>query len=332
MQALHAYLRLRRQLLLRQLREVGWLRLAVLLPLLGLAVGRALVAAATNSQARWAVPVVVVLLLASAHRQRADLKFLAISAPAFRRWLAVEYLLWALPVAVVLALFRDWGAAVLTLLLAPWAAALPPVREARGTRTKSRSLFRSEAFEWVSGLRVVGWVWLPLLAGAVWQHDAPLAPVVALAVWLLVLLGCYGVPEPLTMLVLAARSARQFLRRRLLLGLGLGLLTAAPFLGLLAAGPAGVGGAAAVGVFWLALLGLIILAKYAFYPNATQLRIIQALVVSVALLLPGNPVYPVLLLVAVGGLIWQSQRRLRTVLGEAGAPHSLAPSPMERGK
>ncbi len=46
-----------------------------------------------------------------------------------------------------------------------------------------------------------------------------------------------------------------------------------------------------------------------------HIRITQALVVGVALALPGNPVYPVLLLVAAGGLIWQSQRRLRTVLG-----------------
>jgi hypothetical protein len=35
----------------------------------------------------------------------------------------------------------------------------------------------------------------------------------------------------------------------------------------------------------------------------------------VALAMPGHPAYPVLLLVAVGGLIWQSQRRLRAVLG-----------------
>ena len=50
-------------------------------------------------------------------------------------------------------------------------------------------------------------------------------------------------------------------------------------------------------------------------PCTSALR--QALVVGVALALPGNPVYPVLLLVAVGGLLWQSQRRLRLVLGNA---------------
>ena len=120
------------------------------------------------------------------------------------------------------------------------------------------------------------------------------------------------------MLVLAARSPRQFLGRRLLLGLGLAALTAAPFLWLLAVGLAGVGGAVAVGLFWLGLVGLIILTKYAFYPNALHIRTTQALVVGVALTSVGNPVYPVLLLVAVGGLSWQSQRRLRTVLGNNG--------------
>ena len=136
----------------------------------------------------------------------------------------------------------------------------------------------------------------------------------ALGGWLLVLLAAYGTPEPLTMLAVAARGPGPFLRRRLLLGVGLAALTAAPFCWILAVGPAGVGGAVAVSVFWLGLVGLLILTKYAFYPNAMHIRTTQALVVGVALLLPGNPVYPVLLLVAVGGLIWQSRRRLRRVL------------------
>ena len=317
LQPLSVYLNLRRRLLGRQLREVGALRLALLVPMLLVVVGRGLALAAGHPDWQWAVPLIAALLLTSAHRQRADLGFLAISAPGHRRWLAVEYGLWALPVAVVLALFKDGGAAVLTLGLAPWVAGLPAAREAQSTRRHGQSLFRSEAFEWVSGLRGgSGWAWPLLLAGAVWQHKSPLGPVLALGGWLLVVAANYGVPEPITMLVLAARSPRQFLGRRLGLGLGLAGLTAAPFLWLLAVGPAGVGGALALALFWLGLVGLIILTKYAFYPNALHIRTTQALVVSVALLLPGNPVYPVLLLVAVGGLIWQSQRRLRAVLGD----------------
>ncbi|WP_310398179.1 hypothetical protein [Hymenobacter sp.] len=307
---------MRRRLLGRQLREIGWVRLAVLGPMLLAAGGRALGTAATHPRGQWAVPVGVALLLASAHRQRADLRFLATSAPDFRRWLAVEYLVWASPVALLLLVFGDWGASGLTLFLAPWAAALPAAREARSTRHRARSVFRSEAFEWVSGMRAGGGgAWLVLLAAALWQHASPLGPVLALAGWLLVLLACYGVPEPVTMLVLAARGPGQFLRRRLALGLGYAALTAAPFGWLLATGPAGVGGAGAVMLAWLGLLGLLILAKYAFYPNAMHIRTIQALVVGVAMALPGNPVYPPLLLVAAGGLIWQSQRRLRAVLG-----------------
>ncbi|WP_426059921.1 hypothetical protein [Hymenobacter sp. B1770] len=314
-QALFAYLLMRRRLIDRLLLEVGWVRLGLLVPMLLAAVGRVVVLAAISPEWQWVVPMSVALLLASAHRQRSDLQFLAISASAYRSWLVVEYLLWAIPVAVVLALFQSWGAAGLTLLLAPGVAVLPPVREALGTRNKPQSWFRSEAFEWVSGMRAGGWAWLVLLAGAVWQHASPLGPVLALVGWFLVVLTCYGVPEPTTMLVLAARSASQFLGHRLVLGLGYGGLTAAPFWWLLAVGPAGIGGAVAVAVVWLGLVGLMILTKYAFYSNAMHIRITQALVVGVILALPGNPVYPVLLLVAAVGLIWQSQHRLRTVLG-----------------
>ena len=316
MRALRAYLVMRRKLLARLLREIGWLRLALLAPVLVAAVGQGLVLAATHPKGQWAVPLLTFLTLASAHRQRSDVQFLLISAPRFRRWLAVEYLLSALPVAVVLAGFAAWGAALLTVVLAPLAALLPPARESRSTRHRARSPFRSEAFEWVSGLRGGGlWAWPVLLAGALWQYPSPLGPGVALVVWLLVLLACYGTPEPVTMLVLAARTPEQFLWRRLALGVGYAVLTAAPFFGLLAVGPAGVGGTVAVAVFWLGLVALLVLTKYAFYPNAVHIRTTQALVVGVALTLFAHPVYPVLLLVAVGGLIWQSRRRLRAVLG-----------------
>ena len=299
---------------MRLLGEIGAVRLALLVPVLLAAVGRVLLLAAAHPIGQWAVPVLVALLLAAAHRQRADLRFLETSAPHYRRWLAAEYTLLALlPTAVLLA-FRDWGAAGLTVALAPWVAGLPAARESRSSRQRPRSLFRSEAFEWVSGMRQGGWAWPLLLAGALWQHASPLGPVLALSGWLLVLLSCYTVPEPVAMLVVAARSPGQFLRRRLLLGLGLGALTAAPFLSVLAAGPAGLSGAAAVGLAWLGLAGLLVLAKYAFYPNALHIRTTQALVLGVAVALPGHPVYPVLLLVAVGGLVWQSQRRLRALL------------------
>ena len=117
------------------------------------------------------------------------------------------------------------------------------------------------------------------------------------------------------MLVLAARTPGQFLRRRLGLGVGYAALTAAPFVGLLAAGPAGVAGTTVVAVFWLGLVALLMLTKYAFYPNAAHVRTTQALVLGMALALFGNPVYPVLLLVAAGGLTWQSRRRIRAALG-----------------
>lgn len=317
MAALQAYLKMRGCLLGRVLREMGWLRLTLLAPLLLIVTGQALCRAAQHPLGQWIVPLGLALLLASAHRQRADLRFLTISAPAFRRWLAVEYGLLALPGALVLGLFQDWGAAAVTLGLAPLAALVPARSEVRLTRQRARSIFRSEAFEWVSGMRAGGlWWWAVLFAGALWQRETPLGPGLALVGWLLVVLACYGLPEPVTMLVLAARGPGSFLRRRLALGLGYAGLTAAPFLCLLGCGPAGIGGMVAVGGFWLGLVGLIILTKYAFYPQALHIRTTQALVVTMALLGIGNPVYPVLLVVAVGGLIWQSRRRLRVVLGQ----------------
>ena len=321
MSPLAAYLRLRARLVGRLLREVGLLRLALLAPVLGAAVGRGLVQSAMHPWGQWVVPVMTALTLASAHRQRADLRFLAGSTSGHRCWLAVEYGLWAAPVAGGLLLFQDWGAAGLTLLLAPLVAFLPAARAASGTRRRGRSLFRSEAFEWVSGVRAAAaWpVWGALLAGAVWQRDLPLGPGLALAGWLLVVLACYGTPEPATMLALAAPTARRFLRRRLALGLAYAALTAAPFGYLLGAGPAGVGGALAVGVGWLGLVGLIILTKYAFYPNATHIRTTQALVVGGALLMTAHPAYPPLLLVSAGGLVWQSRRRLQALLGRSEA-------------
>ena len=319
MKAFRAYLILRLKLLGRLLREIGWLRLALLLPLVLAVLGRGVVLGAAHPLAQWSIPLLIFLTLAPAHRQRTDLVFLAINAPYFKRWLAVEYGLVALPVAAALALFQDWGPALLTLAMAAAAAALPAARDRPRTRHRGRSLFRSEAFEWVSGLRTGGqWVWPVLLAGAMWQHASPLGPGVALVVWLFVVLACYNTPEPITMLVLAARTPEQFLRQRLGLGVGFAVLTAAPFFWLLAVGPAGVAGATAVAAFWLGLVALLILTKYAFYPNTVHVRATQALVLAVALTLFAHPVYPVLLLVAVGGLIWQSQRRLRSVLGVGG--------------
>ncbi|MBD2767788.1 hypothetical protein IC235_07770 [Hymenobacter sp. BT664] len=316
MPATCAYLNLRLRLLGRLVREIGWLRLAILAPVLVAALGRLLVVVAPHPQGQWALPVGFGLWLAAAHRQRSDLRFLAISAPGHRRWLAVEYALGALPLAGILVLFNDWGAAALTLGLAPAVAWLPPAREGRSPQYRGRSAFRSEAFEWVSGLRRGGgWLWVALLAGAVWQHESPLGPILALAGWLLVVLSCYRIPEPLPMMALAARTPQQFLRRRLGLGVGYAALTAAPLCWLLAVGPVGAGGALGVGLVWLGLVALIILTKYAFYPNALHIRTTQGLVVGVALVMPGHPMYPALLLVAVGGLIWQSQRRLRAVLG-----------------
>jgi hypothetical protein len=316
--ALRAYLALRWRLLGRLLREIGWLRLALLGPLLGLALLQGLVVLSGYPAGRWLVPLLAGWSVATAHRQRADAQFLASIAPDCRPWLAIEYALLVLPVALGLLAQRAPGAAGLTLVLAALAAWVPAAKAAVATRHRWRSPLRSEAFEWVGGMRATkGLVIWPVLVGlAGWQRALPLVPVAALVVWLLVVVACYGEPEPVTMLAVAARTPEQFLRRRLALGLGYAAATALPFWLLLGLGAAGWGGTVAVAAFWLVLLSMVIMAKYSFYPNATHLRTTQALVVGLALLGAMHPAYPPLLLVALGGLRWQSLRRLQVILGE----------------
>ena len=307
------YLTLRLRLLGRLLREIGGLRL-VLLALFGgmglLQVGAGL---ARMTHGRWVVPLLVTLALLGAHRQRADARFLATAAPDGRPWLAAEYGLLALPLALGLLAVGLAGPAALTLGLAPLVAWMPPARADRPTRHRWRSPFRSEAFEWVGGMRATKGllVWSVLLGLAIWQRAAPVAALVA---WLLVVVACYGEPEPVAMLALAARTPRQFLRRRLALGLGYGAATALPF-GLLLGVGVSWGAAVAVLVVWLALLALIILTKYAFYPNATHIRLTQSLVIVISLAGVAQPSYPPLMLAIAGGLVWQSRRRLGAVLG-----------------
>ena len=311
------YLTLRLRLLGRLLRELGWLRLALLLILLALVLLQVLASLRGQPRAAWLVPPLVAWTLLGAHRQRADTQFLTSVAPHFRPWLAAEYALLALPVALLLLAVGLGGPALLTLALAPLAALAPPARADRPTRHRRRSPFRSEAFEWVGGMRAANGllIWPVVVGLAAWQHASSLAPVAGLVAWLLVVLACYGTPEPVTMLALAARTPRQFLRRRLALGLSYAAATALPFGVLLGVGPAGWGAALAVLLFWLALVTMLVLTKYAFYPNISHIRITQSLVLALSLGGAWHPAYPPLMLAVAGGLVWQSRRRVGQVLG-----------------
>ena len=313
---LAAYLRLRGQLLGRLLREIGWLRLALVGCMLLLGLLQALASLRQLPHGLWAVPVLGAGALLGAHRRRTDLIFLASAAPGFRPWLGAEYALLALPLAAGLLGLRAGGPAGLLLGLGALVAWVPAAQAGSATRHRWRSPFRSEAFEWVSGLRATkGLVLWPVLVGlAVWQRASPLAPVAGLVGWLLIVVASYGEPEPLPMLALLVRAPRPFLRRRLGVGLGYAAAAALPFWVMLGLGAAGWGAALAVALFWLGLLGMVILAKYAFYPNATHLRTTQGLVLAVGLLGAWHPAYPPLMLVSAAGLVWQSQRRLRAML------------------
>lgn len=317
--ALRAYLALRLRLLGRLLREIGWLRLSLVGPLLGMGLLQGVASLGTHPAGRWLVPLLVGWSILAAHRQRADAQFLASAVPDCRPWLAAEYTLLALPAALGLLALGAPTAAGLTLGLAALVAWVPPARAGVATRHRWRSPFRSEAFEWVGGMRASKglFIWPVLVGLAAWQRALPLAPVAALLAWLAVVVAGYGEPEPVTMLGVAVRVPGQFLRRRLGLGLGYAAATALPFWLLLGWGPAGAGAAVAVALFWLGLLSLVILCKYAFYPHATHIRSTQGLLLLVGLLGAWHPAYPPLMLAFAGGLVWQSQRRLRAVLATA---------------
>ncbi|WP_426492268.1 hypothetical protein [Hymenobacter sp. 102] len=183
------YLRLRLHLLLRLLRELGWWRLLLLSTMLLLVLGRALLLAAASQQLVWLVPLGMGALVLSLHRHRADIGFLQLSAPLFRRWLAVEYALLSLPVVLVL-LGRSRVLAALLVPIVAAAAAWAPAVNASAARKPARSLFRSVAFEWVSvGRRWwLGAGWLLLLAVAVATRTTATGPALAVVSWLFLLL------------------------------------------------------------------------------------------------------------------------------------------------
>lgn len=306
------YLLLRLRTQLRQWAELGWWR-ALLLLFIGVgAAGQLLRLLSLHPAAQWALPPLLLLSVVGAHRQRTDLAFLQLTAPPYRRWLMGEYAGYGLLGAALLLPFGYWLSALLTVLLPPLAAGLPPAAE-RAARTH-RSLVRAEAFEWVSGLRRrLGWLlWLGLLAGAAWQRQQSAGPALGLVGWLLVVVSFYDTPEPEPMLLTAARGPAQWLWARLGWAWLYFGLTAAPFLVLLALGPAGGGGAALLAGWSLTVLTMMVLAKYTFYPNATIIRYAQGGVLALSFLILAHAVYASLLTAALVGLIWRSRHRLRT--------------------
>ncbi|MCC3156917.1 hypothetical protein LJ737_06695 [Hymenobacter sp. 15J16-1T3B] len=306
------YLLLRLRTQTRQWAELGWWRAALLLVLLAAAGRQLWLVLATQPTAQWAVPLLTTFAIVGAHRQRPDLTFLQLTTPQYRRWLVGEYLALGLLAAAGLLALGYWLSAVPTALLPPLAAWLPAAAER--TARRRRSLVRAEAFEWVSGLRRrAGWLlWLGLLGVAAWQRGHSVAPAACLVVWLLVVVSFYDAPEPVEMLLTAARSPGQWLRARWGWAAAYFGLTAAPFLALLGWGPAGWGGAAALLLWSLTLLTLVILAKYTFYPHTTIMRYAQGGVVALGFLILVHSVYAALLAAALVGLVWRSRYRLRT--------------------
>lgn len=323
------YLRLRWRVLGRLFRELGWGRLLLLGMFLALAIGRALFTAAASATLVWLVPVAVGGLILSLHRRRADLTFLRLSAPSFRVWLAAEYALLSLPVALVLlGRGRPVAAGAVPLLAA--VAALAPAATGSAGRGAGRSWFRSVAFEWVSlGRRWwLGPGWLALLAAAAATRATATGPALAVVGWLLLLLDAYGPAEPLTWLLPALTRPTAWLQSRIGWAFLYFGLTVAPLAYLMMQSPAGWGGTLAL-LLWFALtLTMLVLAKYAFYPHATLSRLTQAGAVVVAVsILGSNPAYAALLTACLLGLILKSRRQLARFV--PAGPSETAAEPMD---
>lgn len=302
------YLLLRLKLLGRELVEVGWLRLLLLGPLLLAALLQGLRLTAKLPPSQWVLPFIGVSACWAMHRQRPDLTFLHGAAPHFRRWLLAEYALLQLPIVGVLLARGAWLAAALALALVPLITHTPSKQLVLPVRQKT-SIWRSEAFEWVSGYRKTGaWlIWLLGLGVAAWQRHSSGAALVPV-VWTLVVSSFYSTPESSHMLLLYPGRAGGFLRRKLGLALGLYLLTSLPFALLLGTGAVTWGGALALLLWGTTVLAMVVLAKYAFYPHAEPM---QAGVIGLALLVAVNSVYVALLAAAGAGLIWKSRHHLR---------------------
>jgi hypothetical protein len=113
------------------------------------------------------------------------------------------------------------------------------------------------------------------------------------------------------MLLPALRQPGAWLRRRVALALLYYSATTAPFVLLMSLSQAGWGGAAALWLWGAAVLGMVVLARYAFYPHALLVRLTQGGVLTTCLLF-GHPIYPALLFVVFLGLIWKSRQQLST--------------------
>jgi len=306
-----AYFLLRLRLVGRLLLELGWWRLLLLGAMLLATGSKALLTAVQHPVGQWAVPVLGAWMCFSAHQRRADIQFLHMVAPDFRWWLGVEYTLLLSPAVGMLLLYGGVGAAVVTIGLmvaVPWL----PVSASRGSTQRRHSLFRAEAFEWVSGWRQ-GWgalAWLVLLGVSCWQQQHAMVAAGAAVLWLFWTLSCYGSAEPPTMLLTAARGVGSFLWRRLLLLWMYYFLTVAPLLVVMAVGPATWVGAAGVLLWSLAVLGSALLAKYAFYPSAFLGRSTQAGIVVLGLLFAVNTVYGAMFVAALPVLLAKSRRSL----------------------
>lgn len=199
--------KLRRKLLLRWLRLVGWLLPVVL----SFAAGAAWLFCAVSRLYPTLAAAVAAGLVFSLHRTRRDLHFLCGFLPQPRRHVALEYLLLALLPCTVLALHGHRVHAAALLAAAPFLASMPQGRLPGMRLQRLRIGMLGGSPEWTAGIRRH-----PLFAGGLLCLAAAgtVLPYAGFVVLMLIALCCcafYTGNEPLQLLLLPEQGSARLL-------------------------------------------------------------------------------------------------------------------------
>ncbi len=168
------------------------------------------------------------VLLAGVHTMRRDRRFLIHLTQHPQRIMAAEYLVFSLPLAVLLAAALNPVALVLLWLVCVAVAYLPAGNEKQNTKGLWGGWIPAHVFEWKAGWRRMGWLMAFFYLAACALVWAPYASLFFL--WL-----CFGVTstfyvenEPLSLLIREELSTSHFLQNKIRHHVGLGLALLMP--------------------------------------------------------------------------------------------------------
>lgn len=237
------------------------------------------------------------VLLVSIHHMRRDRRLLIHLTQHPQRIMAAEYLVFSLPLAVLLAAALNPAALLLLWLVCIAVAYLPAGNEKQNSKGLWGGWIPAYLFEWKAGWRRLGWL-MALFYLATWALVwAPYASMLFL--WL-----CFGVTstfyaenEPMGLLIREELPPARFLQNKIRHHVGLGLaLMAPPLLVYIVLHPEHWIIAAAFGVLNTLQLYYFVVGKYARYragvkvQSGSLLTSLVSLSVVVPFLIPLSPI------------------------------------------